>query len=315
MTVPTSLPRPAVPPIAEPRSLTADRPFLGIGLTALSMAVFSGMDGISKLLTAEFNPFQIAWTRFFFILLLLAPFLLRDGGRKLRSTRPLLQVARGFCMLASALLFITGLSLLPIADATSIGFVSPLFVTALSIPILGEQVGIRRWSAVLVGFLGVLLIVQPGSSAFNAAALLPVGSSACWALGLIFTRIMQSSDAVLTTLAWSTALGFLVLTPVALPLWEAPSAAGWAMLFGAAVLSAIGQLFLISAFRFAPASLIAPFSYSQIVWATLIGFFVFGTLPAPHTWAGAAVIVASGLYILHRERVVRSREKARNVAG
>jgi drug/metabolite transporter (DMT)-like permease len=315
MTVPTSLPRPAVPPIAEPRSLTADRPFLGIGLTALSMAVFSGMDGISKLLTAEFNPFQIAWTRFFFILLLLAPFLLRDGGRKLRSTRPLLQVARGFCMLASALLFITGLSLLPIADATSIGFVSPLFVTALSIPILGEQVGIRRWSAVLVGFLGVLLIVQPGSSAFNAAALLPVGSSACWALGLIFTRIMQSSDAVLTTLAWSTALGFLVLTPVALPLWEAPSAAGWAMLFGAAVLSAIGQLFLISAFRFAPASLIAPFSYSQIVWATLIGFFVFGTLPAPHTWAGAAVIVASGLYILHRERVVRSRERARNVAG
>jgi drug/metabolite transporter (DMT)-like permease len=315
MTVPTSLPRPAVPPIAEPLSLTADRPFLGIGLTALSMAVFSGMDGISKLLTAEFNPFQIAWTRFFFILLLLAPFLLRDGGRKLRSTRPVLQVARGFCMLASGLLFITGLSLLPIADATSIGFVSPLFVTALSIPILGEQVGVRRWSAVLVGFLGVLLIVQPGSSAFNAAALLPVGSSACWALGLIFTRIMQSSDAVLTTLAWSTALGFLVLTPVALPLWEAPSAAGWAMLFGAAVLSAIGQLFLISAFRFAPASLLAPFSYSQIVWATLIGFFVFATLPAPHTWAGAAVIVASGLYILHRERVVRSRERARNVAG
>jgi drug/metabolite transporter (DMT)-like permease len=310
MAIPTSLPRPAEPGAAL-RSFAADRPYVGIGLTCLSMAIFSAMDGLSKLLTQGFAPPQIAWARFFFILLFLAPVLvLRGGPRLLRSTRPWLQVARGFCMLASALFFIFGLSFLPIADATSIGFVSPLFVTALSIPILGEKVGVRRWSAVLVGFVGVLVLVRPGSSAFTAAALFPVASSACWALGLIITRIMQSSDAVLTTLAWSTAVGFLVLTPVALPMWHPPSLEGWILLGAAALLSMIGQLFLISAFRFAPASLLAPFSYTQIVWATLIGLFVFGTAPGPHTWVGAGIVVASGLYILHRERVVRGLKRA-----
>lgn len=305
MAVPSSLPRPAVPPVAA-APLTADKPFIGIGLTCLAMAIFSAMDGLSKLLTAQFPPPQIAWSRFLFILLFLTPVVLfRGGARKLRSTRPPLQIARGFCMLFSALLFIFGLSYLPIADATSIGFVSPLFVTALSIPILNEKVGIRRWSAVLVGFVGILVLVRPGSSSFTAAGFFPVASSACWALGLIITRIMQSSDSVLTTLAWSTGVGFIALTPIALPLWHPPSAESWALLAVAALLSMIGQLFLISAFRFAPASLLAPFSYTQIVWATLIGLFVFGTVPDPHTGIGAAIVVASGLYILHRERVVR----------
>ena len=310
MAIPSSLPRPAEPAAAAPRSLADDRPYFGIGLTCLAMAIFSVMDGLSKLLTRDFAPPQIAWARFLFILVFLVPVvLLRKGPRTLRSTRPWLQVARGFCMLFSALLFIFGLSFLPIADATSIGFVSPLFVTALSIPILGEKVGVRRWLAVLVGFLGILVLVRPGSSAFTAAAFFPVASSACWALGLIITRIMQSSDTVLTTLAWSTAVGFLAVTPPALPVWHAPSLEGWAMLAAAALLSMIGQLFLISAFRFAPASLLAPFSYTQIVWSTLIGLFVFGSLPGPHTFIGAAIVVGSGLYILHRERVVRGQKR------
>jgi drug/metabolite transporter (DMT)-like permease len=196
---------------------------------------------------------------------------------------------------------------MPIADATAIGFVSPLFVTALSIPILGEQVGLRRWSAVAVGFIGVLVLVRPGTASFNPAAFLPVASAACWALGLIITRIMQSSDSVPTTLFWSTAVGFLVLTPVAVPAWQPPSTSEWGLLFLAAVLGTIGQFFLISAFRFGAASLLAPFSYSQIVWATLMGYFLFDALPDAGTGIGAAIIMASGLYVLHRERVVRRR--------
>jgi drug/metabolite transporter (DMT)-like permease len=305
MAIPSSLPRPA-DPAAAASSFASDQPFVGIGLTCLAMAIFSAMDGISKLLTQHFAAPQIAWGRFLFILIFLVPIvLLRGGPRTLRSTRPWLQAARGICMLCSALLFIFGLSYLPIADATSIGFVSPLFVTALSIPMLAEKVGIRRWSAVLVGFAGVLVLVRPGSSSFTPAAFFPIASSACWALGLIITRIMQSRDAVLTTLAWSTTVGFIAATPVAIPVWRTPTLEDWALLAAGAFLSMIGQLFLISAFRFAPASLLAPFSYTQIVWATAIGLLLFGTVPDANTWVGAAIIVASGLYILHRERVVR----------
>jgi drug/metabolite transporter (DMT)-like permease len=308
MPLPSLLLRRPAPSAAPALPLSGDRPLAAIGLILSAMLVFSLMDGLSKVLTAEYPVLQIAWARYFFILAFLAPFLLRDGARRLRSTRPHLQIARGFCMLGSSVLFVAGLARMPIADATSLGFVSPFFVTALSIPLLSEKVGVRRWSALLVGFVGVLIVIRPGSAAFNPAAFLPIASAACWAVGLIITRMMHSSDQVLTTLAWSTAVGFAALTPAVLPGWQPPSLAGWAIFVCISALSTVGQLCLISGFRFAPASLLAPFSYSQIVWATLIGFFVFATLPDAQTWIGAAIVVASGLYVLHRERVVRRQE-------
>lgn len=299
--------RPALP--ASGRPAVSDRPYAAIGLICLAMGIFSIMDGIAKLLTAELSPAEIAWVRFVFLLVFLAPFVLRRG--RLRTSRPGLQVARGFCMLGSSVFFIDGLKHLPIADATSIGFVSPLFVTALSIPILGEHVGIRRWSAVLVGFVGILLLVRPGSASFAVEALYPVASAACWAVGLIITRLMHSSDHPFTTIAWSTAVGAAALLPVVPLTWETPSALALALIALAAALSLVAQFCLVSAFRFAPASLLAPFSYSQIVWSTLIGLGLFATLPDANTWAGAAIVVASGLYILHRERIVRRRSAVR----
>jgi drug/metabolite transporter (DMT)-like permease len=217
----------------------------------------------------------------------------------------MLQAVRGVCVIASALLFIAGLARLPIADATAIGFASPLLVTAFSIPLLGEQVGVRRWSAVGIGFLGVLIVVRPGSGAVGSAALLPLSSAVCWAMSLVVTRRMRGADAPLTTLIYSSAIGF-VLSGLALPLvWHAPTLSAWVMLAAMGVLSAAGQYLLIAGLSRGDASLLAPFTYSQIVWATLTGYFVFATVPSSSTWCGAAVIVASGIYIAHRERVRR----------
>src|SRR5919198_2546399 len=171
------LPRTA-PSAAPSPSVVADQPFAAIGLILVAMLFFSLMDGASKVLTEEFPILQIAWGRYFFVLVFLAPFLLQDRAKRLRSKRPHLQIARGFCMLGSSIFFVAGLAQLPIAEATSLGFVAPFFVTALSIPLLGEKVGIRRWSALVVGFIGILIVVRPGSAAFNPAAFLPIASAA-----------------------------------------------------------------------------------------------------------------------------------------
>ncbi len=273
-------------------------------MTLLAMAVFSGMDATSKLFAASHHPVQVAWARYLFILLFLAPVVAGGRGRAVRTARLWLQLARGLCMLGSALFFIFALSRLPLATATSLGFVSPLLVTALSIPMLGERVGVRRWLAVAVGFAGVLIVVRPGAASFDPAALLPIASSACWAMGLIITRMMRGSEPVLTTLLLSTLVAFAATSLAVLPVWRPMPAEIWALAALMGGLSTVGQYFLIAAFRYAPPSLLAPFSYSQIVWATLLGLALFGTLPDVLTWVGAAVIVGSGIYTLHRERVL-----------
>jgi drug/metabolite transporter (DMT)-like permease len=289
--------------LAQVRTEAADRSFSGILMTLGAMLIFSGMDGVSKVLAVDYHPFEIACLRSLFTILVLAPFFARDT-LALRTTKPLHQLGRGMCMIASSVLFIAGLSALPIADATAIGFVSPLLVTALSIPFLGEKVGIRRWSAVIVGFIGVLIVVRPGTGAFNPAALFPLFSAAAWALGLILTRLMRNSESVLTTILYTTLVG-LVLTAFALPwVWRMPDLHGWMLMAAMGVLSAIGQTLLIAALTRAPASLVAPFSYSQMLWATLVGLFVFHTVPDAVTWVGAGILIASGLYTIHRERIV-----------
>jgi drug/metabolite transporter (DMT)-like permease len=287
-----------------------ERTLTGIAMALVAMFLFSGMDGLSKYLAVDYHPIEIAAMRQFFTTLALLPFILRSP-LALRTARPLLQIGRGLCMFCSSILFIFGLSHLPIADASAIGFVSPLLVTALSIPLLGEKVGIRRWSAVIVGFTGVMIVVRPGTGAFNPAALYPLASAAAWALGLILTRIMRNSDQVLTTIFYSTLVG-LVIGGAALPfVWRTPDLAGLGLMAAMGLLSTISQTLLISAFARAAASILAPFSYSQMVWSTLIGYFVFATLPDALTWIGAAVVIASGLYTLHRERIVHRERMTR----
>jgi drug/metabolite transporter (DMT)-like permease len=213
---------------------------------------------------------------------------------------------RGVALLGSSLFFITGLKFLPIAEASATGFVAPLFVTALSIFFLGEIVGRRRWLATAVGLLGVLIILRPGSNAFHPAALFSIVSAFAWACTLVMTRMMSGSERAMTTMTYSSISGVLILSALVPLVWVAPSWHG--ILFGIliGVASTAGQCIVVLAFRYADASVLAPFSYTQLVWVSFLGFLVFGEVPDGWTLTGAAFIVASGLYTAHRERVRRS---------
>ncbi len=272
-------------------------------LMLVAMAVFSVMDGVSKGLTGRLSPVEVSWARYFFGLLFMVPVVLVRGGFGLLETRRVLpQVARGALLFGSSVLFITALRSLPMADAAAVGFVAPLMVTALSIPLLGERVGSGRWLAVLTGFGGVLLVVRPGGASFEAASLLPVASAACWAVALIITRRLAATESALTTLLY-TGLTGLALSTLLLPgLWRAPGGEDWLLMAVAGGLFTLGQFLVLKAFLVAHASVLAPFQYSQIVWSTAIGLVCFGAIPDGFTAAGASVIIGSGLYVWWRER-------------
>jgi drug/metabolite transporter (DMT)-like permease len=284
--------------------LSTERTLSGIAMTLVALLLFSIQDAFSKLLAVTYEPIEIAFVRFLTMLILIAPFMVRRP-LALRSNMPGRQFVRGLAMLGATTFFILGLSHLPIAEATAISFVSPLFVTALSIPVLRETIGPRRWIAVIVGFIGVLVVIRPGTSAFHPAALFPIASSTFWAVGIVLTRTMHGADKTLTILFYSTLIGFCV-SGLAMPfVWRTPDLPALAMMTAQGSLSTIGQALLIGAFGRAGASVLAPFSYSQLLWATALGYAVFNTIPDTPTWIGSAIIVASGLYILHRERLLQ----------
>jgi drug/metabolite transporter (DMT)-like permease len=285
-----------------------DRPVAGIALMTLAMACFSGMDGASKLMAGTHHWAQVAFARYVFQLVFLLPLILAAGPRVWRSVEPGRQVARGLGLMVSGMLFIIALSELPIADASAIGFVSPLMLTALAVPMLGEHVGWRRWTAVLVGFAGVLIVVRPGlGSGFGWAAMWPVASAAAWAMALVLTRKMRAGDRPATTLLY-TAVVALAVSALAAPFVWQPAPLDWwllAALMGA--FSALGQYLIIRAFQTASAAVLAPLNYSQMVWSTLIGLIVFDTWPDGWTWLGTAVIIGSGIYIAQREAALGRR--------
>ncbi|ACA17356.1 protein of unknown function DUF6 transmembrane [Methylobacterium sp. 4-46] len=298
--LPAVLPsRPTLPRIGE-------QPLRGIGLVVLSTIFLSSSDAIAKYLSGSLPALEIAWLRYvgFVGVMLAAALLTRRRGRSpLRSARPGLQVLRGLALVGSALLFLSGLRYLPVAEATAISFVSPIFVTALSIPLLGETIGVRRWIAALVGLVGVLIILRPGTSAFQLAALLPVASSLFWALALVATRKINGYDAPQTTMTWSALVGFAVLTCLVPFAWVAPNLDEIAIGAAVGLISTTGHWIVTTAYRHAPASTLVPFSYTQIVWAALIGALAFGSRPDAFVGAGVLVIAASGLYTAHRERL------------
>jgi drug/metabolite transporter (DMT)-like permease len=270
--------------------------------------VFLGVSDVTaKYLSATLPSIEIAWIRFLVFALIMVPAMVPGTAiYALRSTRPGFQLLRGAALLGSSLFFITGLRYLPIAEASATGFVSPVFVTALSIVFLSEKVGVRRWLATAAGLLGVLIILRPGTSAFHPAAFFPLVSALCWAATLIMTRVMSGKEHAVTTMTYSSIAGVFVLTAMVPFAWVTPS---WHdILFGIliGVASTAGQWIVVLAFRYADASVLAPFSYSQLVWVTALGFVIFGEVPDIWTVVGAAFIVASGLYTAHRERVRRS---------
>jgi drug/metabolite transporter (DMT)-like permease len=287
----------------------------GILLLVGSTVFFSLTDVVTKQLTEALPVSQIAWMRYTTFALAMVPFVYLTGGPALfRTRRPGLQALRALAMVASTLIFTAGLPYLAVADATAIFFVAPIVIMALSIVFLGEKVGIRRWSAAAVGLIGVLIVIRPGSGAFQVAALLPLVSAASWALGAVITR-KTGSDHALTTMIYTSIIGAISLS-VAVPFeWVTP---GWNVaLLGIAAggLFAVGQWFLIMAYRQGDASAIAPFSYTQLIWAGLLGFWVFGSTPDAWTILGAGIIAASGLYTAYRERVRALEKKFADAKG
>lgn len=285
----------------------ADHPFKGIALILLSTVFLGTSDVTAKYLSSSLPSIEITWLRFVVFAFVMTPAMLPGSPLfALKSEHLALQMLRGCALLGSSLLFISGLRYLPIAEASATGFVSPLFVTALSIVLLSEKVGIRRWLATAVGLVGVLIILRPGTSAFHVAAFFPIFSALCWALTLIMTRMMSGREHAITIMTYSSIAGVITITALVPSVWITPS---WHdILFGIliGVASTAGQWIIVLAFRYADASVLAPFSYTQLLVVSILGFLAFGEVPDTWTVVGAAIIVSSGLYIAHRERVRRS---------
>ena len=283
-----------------------DNPLVAAGCVALGVLLFATQDMMSKVLIVDYSAFEIAWVRYGINTILLIPFILRSRGHMLRTRMPVTQVVRSLAVSASAVLFMSALAYLPQPEATAISFLSPLLVTALSIPLLKEKVGVRRWTAVAIGFVGMLVVVRPGGQAFQLAALLPTASATCWALSLILTRRLSDSDPGLTTLTYSTIIPASLLTIILPFVWTTPHARSILLMLAMGVVSILAQYMTILGYSQRPASSLAPITYSQLIWASMYGYLVFDALPSPWTWMGAAIIMVSGLYTFRRERIVRA---------
>jgi drug/metabolite transporter (DMT)-like permease len=282
----------------------------GILLMLLTMVFFVAADAIAKYLTRSYPVIEVTWGRFVFHLALLLPFLAARRDLSVFRTSALrLQLTRSLLQIGSTILYFFGIALLPLATATVIAFAQPLLLTVFSVPLLGEKVGARRWSAVLVGFLGVLIIVRPGGGGTlgvsHWAMLLPLATAAISSFYQIATRLVARTDAVETSLFFTAVSGAVVMT-IAVPfVWQTPDLAGWSLMMATGFLAGAGHYCIIHAFKRAPASVLAPFSFTQIIWAMALGYLIFGDLPDGGTLLGAVIIVGSGLYVFYRESVRR----------
>ncbi|MCX7383275.1 MAG: DMT family transporter [Alphaproteobacteria bacterium] len=281
----------------------------GVLLLLAATLCFSITDVWAKILGEHIPVIEIGWIRYVTFLIAVLGVNIRQGRMRVRVKYPVVQIMRGIMMVASMLLFIVALRYLPLADAAAVGFVSPLLITALSVPMLGEVVGLRRWVAIVVGFVGVLIVIRPGTGAFQPAAFLVLGSSLAWAFASIFTRRIAGREDTSATMLWTGVIGFVLLS-IAVPFdFVLPSLPHLGLNIALGTLATVGQYWMIQAYRYAGAALLAPFSYIQLVWSTSAGYLVFDTLPDAQTLVGAAIIIASGLYTIHRERV-RARTRA-----
>lgn len=275
----------------------------GVFFMLLATFFFPSMDAIAKALTERYSSTQVAWARYaaqcLFVGLYFAPRLRTVA----RTSRLKLQLLRSSCLLGATFFFFTALAGLDLADATATMFAAPLVVTALAGPLLGEKVGLWRWSAVVVGFGGMLLIVRPGGDSFSLYSLSAVAAACFYGLYQLSTRWITGRESPQTTLFYSAIFGGVILS-IAVPfVWTTPDWRDVGLMAAMGVLGTLGQLSFILAFRAAAASLLAPFTYSSLIWSTLYGALFFETFPDGTTFIGVSIVVAAGLVILWRERV------------
>jgi len=269
----------------------------------LAWAILPFMDTIAKYLSSELSFFQITWARYFFTVLFTLPFMFFFFRKNLTwTTQPKLQIFRGLTLLFANVLFFYSISVISMAKALTLAFVAPLITTALSPIFLGEKVGFRRWSAVIVGFVGSLIVIQPGFIEFNLASISALGTGFFYGIYLVITCKLHSSDSPLLTLLLTGVVGAVLASFFVPVVWINPTFNQWSLLALMGIFACLGHLFLILSLKYADASKLAPFGYFEIVTNVILGYYFFGDFPHYWTWVGLATIVCSGIYISLRER-------------
>ncbi|MGE8415927.1 MAG: DMT family transporter [Pseudomonas sp.] len=282
----------------------ADHPLKGIVLICLAVLLFASHDTLSKYLSAFYPIVMVVWARYVVhTLLMLVVFVPRSGfSAVVRTKRPGLQLLRALCMIGTSLLFTTGLRYIPLAEATAVNFLAPLLVTALSVPFLGERVSRAQWLAVLVGFVGVLIVVRPGGSLFTPAILLPLGSALCFGFYQLLTRKLSGVDSPTTSNFLIGIINSLIMSALLPFFWSTPSLVHGLFMIGLGACGMFGHLLLTQAFRRAAPAMLAPFSYGQILFAGMYGYLIFGHTPDSYGLVGIAVICFSGLAVAWTQR-------------
>ena len=276
-----------------------------ISYNLLAWAILPFMHTIAKYLSSELSFFQITWARYFFTVFFTLPFMFFFFRKNLTwSSQPKLQIFRGLTLFFANVLFFYSISIISMAKALTLAFVAPLITTALSPIFLGEKVGFRRWSAVIVGFIGSLIVIQPGFIEFNLASLAALGTGFFYGIYLVITRKLHSSDSPLLTLLLTGVVGAVVGTFLVPVVWITPTFNQWSLLALMGIFACLGHLFLILSLKYADASKLAPFGYFEIVTNVMLGYYFFGDFPSQWTWAGLTIIICSGVYVSIRERKV-----------
>jgi len=280
---------------------------VGIGFISLTYVFFTLLDGSAKWLVRSVPVIEVVWIRFVSHALLSAGLLLPIHGRALLKTRRVgLQVVRGVLMVSMTAINFTALQYLQLTVTSSIFFSVPIIIALLGVPLLGERIDARRWAAIVVGFCGVLVVVRPFGASFHPAMILSMINAVIYALFNMMTRRLAAHDRPETTQFLSALVPAIAVAPFALAVWEPPpSALHWTLLLMLGVYGGLGHYFLALAHRYASASTLAPFMYPQVLYMALFGYLVFGDVPGWPVAAGAAIVIASGLYLLYRERARR----------
>ncbi len=284
------------------------RPATGFPLAAIllllgALTLLPIMDGCAKLLSQTLSVYEITWARYFFHWVILLPILLaRYSWRAFTPAKMTMQLARSTILLVGTTLFFFGLSYMPVADTLALFFISPLVATVLSALLLKEKVGPRRLGAVIVGFIGALIILQPGIGVFRWPALFSLGSGLCYGFYAVATRKLAGTAPPLVTAGFTALVGAVVMSLAAPLYWVTPSLFQLAIMMLIGLIAAVGHYLVILSYERAQASLLAPFAYYEIVMAVVVGYVMFGDLPDRWTWVGIAVLAASGIYISLRER-------------
>ena len=280
------------------------RALIGIGLMLTAMAVLPFLDAIAKYLGQQGVPvMQIVWARLFFGAFITMPFALRLAGPKgLVPNMPLMHAVRASLMIAATAFFFAGLHYLSIADTLAIFFVQPLIVTILSPLVLGETVGVRRWIAVIVGFVGTLIIIRPGFQELNPGVFLALGSGFCLAIYLLLTRRIAGSAPAMVTTFYTSLCGAVIMSIIVLFVWQTPTPAQWGFFILLSAIANGGHYLIIRAYDHAEASLLAPLAYTEMIMATFAGWYFFGDFPDLWTFIGVGILIACAIYISWRER-------------